>query len=205
MTVAAFDDPGNAQAAETGTRPADAAAVENTADRAAATAAVVEPAVAAVRESWARQEQAALASFATTDLVPARPGYSAAPPSSAEPTSQLAAMDLQAAEAPSMDLMDRLTPQEAAELTRQLENGYDAAQLAARRSYGEPDWATRRETAQELDRTSTEAMDETQRQGFRDADEPVEEWQDRVTTQAEQWEQAELLDTDRDAELEAGA
>jgi hypothetical protein len=203
--VAAFDNPGDAQAAETGARPADAAAMENAADRAAATAAVVEPAVAAVRESWARREEATLASFATTDLVPARHGYSAARPSPAEPASQPAAMDLQAAEAPSMDLMDHLTPQEAAELTRQLENGYDAAQLAARRSYGTPDWATRREMTQELDRTSAEAMDETQRQGFREADEPVEEWQDRVTNQAEQWEQAELLETDREAQLEAGA
>ena len=104
-----------------------------------------------------------------------------------------------------MDIMDRLTPQEAAELTRQLEDGYAAAQLAARQAYGEPDWATRREMAQELDNTSAEAMDETQRQGFREADEPVEEWQDRVTNQAELWEQAELLETEREEEFEAGA
>jgi len=203
--VAAFDDPADAQAVETGARTADAAALENTADQAAATAAVVQPAVGAVRESWARREEAALAHLATTELVPARHDYAAAPLTSPEPRPQPTGVALKAAEAPSTDLMDRLSPQEAAELTRQLESGYDAARLAARQAYGGPDWATRREMAQELDHTSTEAMDETQRQGFRAADEPVEDWQDRVTRQTELWEQAGLWERDRETEMEAGA
>ena len=203
--MAAFDDPGDAQAVETGARTGDAAALENTADPAAATAAVVQPAVSAVRESWARREETALTHLAATELVPARHDFAATPPSSAEPHPQPAALDLEAAQAPPMDLMDRLTPQEAAELTRHLEEGYEAAQLAARKDYGKADWATHRAMAQELDHTSTEAMDETLRQGLRAADEPMEEWQDRVTRQAEVWEQAGLWERDRETEMEAGA